>query len=580
MTTIICPNCQLENRSTARFCQKCGATLSDAPPLAGENTVAVGASETLVTLPAGSTPLQRLPDGAFVLGPAGKEYLLDRLISDSPSLNLYQMTAQFTLRPCPHCQHWGNGDGDQFCTVCGQDIRQVQPVYLPFLVKESNRADLFAVERYLWQADLTDAALRLPMAAFDYPVGEGIRYYLVSPWSPAGTLADKTPPQEIANVIPWGVALAKGLASLHQRHIAFGPIAPQRATIEGQQALWIDFSQCRQQGQPAQFKKEVSQLAEMLFYLLTGQRRFIRQKDWPEALNQLFEQSLASNPNLGAADFAKLLEDSLARMRRPGSIDVRIGRRTDVGVQRQLNEDSLLTLDLTWNNRSVNVPMGVYVVADGMGGHAAGEVASGLVVQSVAKTAIQELLLPTAGVGQVPDYEQWLKKAVQTANATVFDRGKATGHDMGTTLVMVLLVEDEIYVGHVGDSRVYLISPQEIRQLTVDHSLVERLVATKQITREEARHHPQKNVIYRTMGDKRNVEVETSHLPLKMGERVLLCSDGLSGMVTDEKLHELIMTAPSPQVACDRLIQAANAAGGEDNITAVILQLDNSTLIT
>ena len=575
MTTVICSKCQFENRSEARFCKKCGVTLA-----AEGNTVVLVAPDTMATLPADPTAFQRLPDGAFVLGPAGKEYALDRLISESPSLNLYQMTAQFTARPCPQCQHWGNEAEDQFCAVCGQDIRQVQPVYLPFLVKESNQANIFAVERFLWQAELRDAALRLPIVAFQYPVWEAMRYYVVWPWSPAGTLADKTPPQEIANVLTWGIALAKGLTPLHQRHIAFGPITPQRVTVEGQQAVWIDFSQCRQQGQPAQFKKEVSELADMLFYLLTGQHRFARQKDWPDVLNQLFEQSLTSNHNLSAAEFAKSLEDSLARMRRPGSIDIRVGRRTDVGMQRQLNEDSLLTLDLAWNNRSVNVPMGVYVVADGMGGHAAGEVASGIVVQNVAQTAIQELLLPTAGVGQVPDYEQWLKKAVQTANAAVFDRGKATGHDMGTTLVIVLLADDQLYVAHVGDSRAYLINDQEIRQLTVDHSLVERLVATKQITREEARHHPQKNVIYRTMGDKRNVEVETSHLQLKMGDRLLLCSDGLSGMVTDEKLRELVMTAPLPQIACDRLIQAANAAGGEDNITAIVIQIDSSTLTT
>lgn len=576
MTTVICSQCQFENRPEARFCQRCGGTL---PTMAG-NTVVLPAADTITTLPADPTAFQRLPEGAFVLGPAGKEYALDRLVSESSFLNLYQMTAQFMARPCPHCQHWGNEAEDQFCAVCGQDIRQVQPVYLPFLVKESNQANMFAVERFLWQAELRDAALRLPIVAFQYPVWEAMRYYMVWPWPPAGTLADKTPPQEIANVLTWGIALAKGLALLHQRHIAFGPITPQRATIEGQQAVWIDFSQCRQQGPPAQFTKEVTELADLLFYLLTGQHRFVRQKEWPEALNRLFEQSLPPNQTMGAAEFAKSLEDSLARMRRPGSADIRVGRRTDVGMQRQLNEDSLLTLDLAWNNRSVNVPMGVYLVADGMGGHAAGEVASGLVVQSVAKTAIQELLLPTAGVGQIPDYEQWLKKAVQTANATVFENGKATGHDMGTTLVMALLADDELYVAHVGDSRAYLIGPQEIRQLTVDHSLVERLVATKQITREEARHHPQKNVIYRTMGDKRNVEVETSHLQLKMDERLLLCSDGLSGMVTDEKLHELIMTAPSPQVACDRLIQAANAAGGEDNITAIIIQLTNSTLTT
>jgi protein phosphatase len=128
-------------------------------------------------------------------------------------------------------------------------------------------------------------------------------------------------------------------------------------------------------------------------------------------------------------------------------------------------------------------------------------------------------------------------------------------------------------LANIGDSRAYLLKPEAIVQVTVDHSLVERLVATGQITPEEAANHPQKNVIYRVVGDKPRVENDIYEQRLVPGEALLLCSDGLSGMVPDEQMWQIWRTSTSPQEACDRLVEAANEAGGEDNITAVIVQV-------
>jgi serine/threonine protein phosphatase PrpC len=162
---------------------------------------------------------------------------------------------------------------------------------------------------------------------------------------------------------------------------------------------------------------------------------------------------------------------------------------------------------------------------------------------------------------------------VEMANRKVFELRKSAGTDMGSTLVSAVLDGSRAYVAHVGDSRAYLINSQGIRQITTDHSLVERLIATNQITREEARHHPQRNVIYRTIGDKLKLEVDLSVHNLKVGDRLLLCSDGLSGMVDDPMIYQIVQGAASPQAACDALINAANAAGGEDNITAIIVEV-------
>ena len=246
-----------------------------------------------------------------------------------------------------------------------------------------------------------------------------------------------------------------------------------------------------------------------------------------------------------------------------------------MGQLRELNEDSLLTLDLVWNNKSVSRPLGLFVVADGMGGHEGGEVASGLLVRAVAQYAVSELLPRTTASGGEPlEFGAWLSAAIQAGNVEVFERSETAGTDMGTTVVAALMAGNEAYIAHVGDSRAYRINDAGIEQITVDHSLVESLVASNQITREEARHHPQSNVIYRTIGDKRQVTVDLDLVTLAPGDSLLLCSDGLSGMLTDDQLQRLVATAASPQAACDALIAAANRAGGEDNITAIVVRAE------
>ena len=144
---------------------------------------------------------------------------------------------------------------------------------------------------------------------------------------------------------------------------------------------------------------------------------------------------------------------------------------------------------------------------------------------------------------------------------------------MGSTLVIALMEGTKAFISNVGDSRAYRINARGIQQLTTDHSLVQRLIATNQITPAEARHHPQRNVVYRTVGDKPKVEIDINQFNFAIGDRLLICSDGLSGMVEDHYLQQIVMGASSPQAAVDALIEAANEAGGEDNITAILVEL-------
>jgi PPM family protein phosphatase len=248
---------------------------------------------------------------------------------------------------------------------------------------------------------------------------------------------------------------------------------------------------------------------------------------------------------------------------RPEAIGWQIAGLTDTGLRRELNEDNLVMLE-------GETPYGLYVVADGMGGHDAGEIASQLTVEAI-RQYFANHPLPEA---DLPD--MWLKDAAMAANHAVLSQqaDRAENHKMGSTLVMALVTAGEAYVANVGDSRAYRLNQAGIEQISIDHSLVERLVQIGQLTREEARTHRQKNVIYNTVGDKPDMEVGLYKIDLQPGDRLLLCSDGLSGMITDEEILDLNRRYPDPATACQMMIEAAKRAGGYDNITAIVVQLD------
>jgi protein phosphatase len=226
---------------------------------------------------------------------------------------------------------------------------------------------------------------------------------------------------------------------------------------------------------------------------------------------------------------------------------VDVGVATDKGRVREGNEDAYL----------VEPPL--YAVADGMGGHRGGEVASQLALETIADLFRK---------GDIPLAEQ-----VRRANRAVFDR---SGTDravagMGTTLTAALVQGELAHLMHVGDSRAYLLRAGTLRQLTEDHTLVNRMVKAGEITAEEAEVHPHRNVITRSLGTEADVEVDEQDVGLLEGDRLLLCSDGLTGMLSEGQIQAILEATPTAQEAADRLVVAANRAGGVDNITVVVL---------
>jgi PPM family protein phosphatase len=288
------------------------------------------------------------------------------------------------------------------------------------------------------------------------------------------------------------------------------------------------------------------------------------------------------------------------------SIKLTGASKTDVGKQREQNEDS------PYMRISEDGVRGLFIVADGMGGYQAGEVASKLAVQKISE-ALRSFLVPvseqptiklaplvdqetikltpaqseelnakqrkTRKLPETPvtkNVEEQLKAAIRQANKAILSYGEeqSSARGLGCTVTTALVQDDQAFIANIGDSRVYLYREGTLKPLTKDHSLVYRLVEAKQIEPDDIYSHPQRNLIYRSLGaGHKNVDPDVFHTSLLAGDSLLLCSDGLWEMVRNQELLKVLKENSDAQKICDILIDLANAHGGEDNITAVLVQV-------
>lgn len=235
---------------------------------------------------------------------------------------------------------------------------------------------------------------------------------------------------------------------------------------------------------------------------------------------------------------------------------IETGVRTDVGRVREGNEDSYL----------MDEPL--FGIADGMGGHAAGEVAS--------STAVAAL---SSGAARVNSEDpESLVALIKEANRAIFDKATKDDslHGMGTTCTLVLIDAHRAHLAHVGDSRAYLLRDGDLSRLSEDHTLVGRMVREGQLTEEEAAKHPQRSMITRSLGIDSDVRVDLRSFDVRDGDRIMLCSDGLTSMIDEGTIKRVLQQTKSPQAAADELVDLANEAGGDDNITVVVLDLSGA----
>jgi serine/threonine protein phosphatase PrpC len=240
--------------------------------------------------------------------------------------------------------------------------------------------------------------------------------------------------------------------------------------------------------------------------------------------------------------------------------EIQAANLSDVGRRRKHNED-----DCGFYRISNNEVLAI--VADGMGGHASGEVASKMAVQ-----IIQEVYTKDREDQDVLDA---LRSSFEVANFSILQKSLEQDelNGMGTTATALVIKEDQAFIGHMGDSRAYLFRDAHVTQLTTDHSMVNRMVQQGLISEEEAKYHPQRNVIYKALGVHRDADLElVGPLPVHVYDTFLLCSDGLTNLVRDEELLKIV-NKETPQKACEKMIHMANKRGGDDNITVQILKV-------
>ena len=241
---------------------------------------------------------------------------------------------------------------------------------------------------------------------------------------------------------------------------------------------------------------------------------------------------------------------------------VRSSGKTDIGNRRSSNQDSIFASDT-----AVGPLSNLYIVADGMGGHRAGDRASKMAIEITVDFVKRSTLENPVAI---------LKRAIIYANNEIY---KASAQDvdlsgMGTTIVACTFIDNVVQVVNVGDSRMYIISPRSIKQVTVDHSLVEEMIRRGGLTRDKARSHPDKNVITRAVGIKPDVEADIFSGILESGDTVLLCTDGLTNMVTDERIKQIVTGSSDVATAAEKLINEANENGGLDNISVVLIKYE------
>ncbi|MCI9093461.1 MAG: Stp1/IreP family PP2C-type Ser/Thr phosphatase [Coprobacillus sp.] len=241
---------------------------------------------------------------------------------------------------------------------------------------------------------------------------------------------------------------------------------------------------------------------------------------------------------------------------------MKVFTKTDVGMTRSMNQDSLLVSD---NNRN---GLNLYILADGMGGYKGGEIASKVAITAVSKYIIEKF-------DEIPKDKQSIlnlvEDSIEFANSAIYEESEQDEElqDMGTTLEVVLIYKNKVYIGHIGDSRIYRVRKNKMKKITTDHSYVEKLIQDGDITREEAYNHPKKNLLIKALGTDEEACPDMIYTVLNKNDVIVICSDGLTNMLREEEILEVVK---EPNENCaDVLVEEANLAGGLDNITVIVI---------
>lgn len=552
--------------------------MAPAPPMPAEGTTAKLDEGDVpeVAPPAPGDPFPALQPGDLV----ADRYQIAQVLQTGPQRQTYLAVDLKGYERCWACGSRDNVQGEQYCTDCGAQL--TGRTYRLF--ETPPEEPIAAVPAPLLENQHAGVA-----AVFDaFPDPATGRHYLVledvggAPLS-AGPGEQPWTDERILN---WLHQAAATLQELHAARVVgcdFTPAVLQ--VLPDDRLVLADPTACRLAGTAgdgrtpqAEAQADVQRVAAVLEQWY----RSIRPDEPPPAAGETNTVAgvLAHGREGGyqtAAEFAGALQDILDSETPPTDLQLVSGRASDVGVQRQLNEDSLFALECVAMEAAGNTPTGLYVVADGMGGHASGEVASSIAIRTIA--GLIGKVVDGRISGETPPMDgdalgKLLRDAILEANHRITQYSQERHNDMGTTVTMALVLGNQVTVANVGDSRTYLWREGKLHQISQDHSLVARLIAAGQLTAEEGRHFERRNEIYRALGDAHMTadEIDIFHLRLRPLDALVLCSDGLWEMVRDEDIERIMLDAPDLPTAAQQLIDAANRNGGEDNISVIIAQ--------
>jgi serine/threonine protein phosphatase PrpC len=580
----VCPNCgATDSEPDAAFCQTCGAKL-----------------DSLLLQP--PAPPSACGAGKAIAG----RFLVQSLLWTAPTYNAYEAAAQAS----PNSRY----------TIIEQRLSLNDP--FAGVIPVAPAGD----EQGRVSGSLEEAAPAFERFGLLKPIEhatEGDDVYIVLEQITGQTVAhlDQIEEKEAREI---GLQLCTLAEQFHRHGWVYNGFEPYGIVLDQDKHVrLIGFDRARQAGTPVEdapiypsrgftapelfatdavydVRSDVFSIGAMLQFLLTGESGSAGESSglYPVAtvfpnFERLLARSLAENPGERFQSIADLRE-ALTDLNLP--VILQSGHFTDVGLIRELNEDSVLALNLTQYYESVQTQIGLYVVSDGMGGEAAGEVASRVTVRAVAEWMTDKLISAslkstheekiaapthTGGLrlavanGHEMATTEMLKQAVVAANREVMAYAAANPQErgLGATVTVAMLVGDVLTIAHVGDSRCYLLSGDALVQVTEDHSLVQKMVNTGNLSRFEARSHPYRNVIYRSIGADEQIEIDIIRKKLNSGDVLMLCSDGLNGMLGDDQIRDILLVNPDPTAAAKELVVAANAAGGEDNTSVIVVRI-------
>lgn len=574
-----CAVCSQDNRAEARFCYNCAAPLVPIRPTDDDHQWLV-ASLTRDEL---SQPVSTTGTLSSAVSSAEEERM------EQPAFRLfagrYELREvcgeQWTVidtqpwRRCWACGSETNQPDDGFCNDCGAALNQRE--YQGVLTLRDAAVGAALITR------VSDPDLLNLLPALHTQIEDGTEILTLLQDSGRGPI---TLPVEELVALTIGANLAKLIAHLHGLGMALGSLTPaDLESAPGAVRLRAvpNLRTLPTTDHDAAIREDLYALAELLEQLTATPRTTRRLTEGETvqtaATNEVGLAGVLRQIRVGDLDqaeavalrFAAILADRTS----PVPLRQIVGACSDTGVVRDHNEDSYLTVQLGLDNNGQRHAWGLYIVSDGMGGHAAGEVASGMAVRAAAELLMAEYL--TQAMQPNTNYDEVavkaiVQRAVLRANDAVVAESRNQGNDMGATFTLALVVGDRIVVGNVGDSRAYLYRDAKLKRISKDHSLVQRLVDLGQISADEAYTHPQRNAVLRSLGDRAELLVDTFSERVHPGDALMLCSDGQWEMTRDPVMEQLIAQAADPQTACNTLVAAANQAGGEDNITVVLVQ--------